>query len=62
MLRAMGHATGVNLEMRLACARSLPGIVGYEVPGQVAKAGRIQDLHPEPGWLPEVRTRALGRA
>jgi len=62
MFHAMGHATGVNLEMRLACARSLPGIVGYEVPGHVATAGRIQDLHWEPGWPPEVRARALGQA
>lgn len=61
MLHAMGYATGVELERLLACARCLPGIVGHEVPGQVAKAGRISDLHPEPAWLPEVRAKALER-
>jgi hydroxymethylglutaryl-CoA lyase len=29
-------------------ARQLPQIVGHDVPGQVAKAGRITDLHPAP--------------
>ena len=59
MLEAMGYATGIDLDRLLACARSLPAIIGHDVPGQVAKAGRITDLHPEPVWLPEVR--ALGR-
>ncbi len=61
MLHAMGFATGVDLERLLACARTLPAIVGHEVPGQVATAGRISDLHPEPAWLPEVRAKALER-
>jgi hydroxymethylglutaryl-CoA lyase len=61
MLHAMGYATGVEFERLLACARSLPGILGHDVPGQVAKAGRISDLHPEPAWLPEVRAKALER-
>jgi len=62
MLEALGYATGVDLARLLACARSLAGIVGHDVPGQVAKAGRIQDLHPEPDWLREVRAKALERA
>lgn len=61
MLDAMGYTTGVNLGLLLACARSLPGIVGHEVPGQVVKAGRLSDLHPEPDWLPEVRAKARER-
>jgi hydroxymethylglutaryl-CoA lyase len=61
MLEAMGYRTGVDLGRLLDCARSLPGIVGHEVPGQVAKAGRIQDLHPEPPWLSGVRVKAVGR-
>jgi hydroxymethylglutaryl-CoA lyase len=61
MLEAMGYRTGVDLAALLACARRLPGLVGHEVPGQVAKAGRSTDLHPAPEWLPEVRARALGR-
>jgi len=51
MLDAMGCDTGIDLERLLGLARSLPALVGHEVPGQVAKAGRISDLHPAP---PEV--------
>ena len=61
MLEALGYVTGIDLARLLACARSLPGIVGHEVPGQVVKAGRIQDLHSEPEWLAEARVKALGR-
>jgi hydroxymethylglutaryl-CoA lyase len=61
MLEALGYVTGIDLARLLACARTLPGIVGHEVPGQVVKAGRIQDLHPEPEWLAEARAKALGR-
>jgi len=62
MLEAMGYRTGVDLDRLLACARSLPGLVGHDVPGQVAKAGRIQDRHPKPEWLAEVRAKALARS
>ena len=48
MLEAMGLHTGIDLDRLLAAARQLPAIVGHEVPGQVAKAGRITDLHPAP--------------
>ena len=48
MLHAMGHDTGIDLARLLAAARRLPQIVGHDVPGQVAKAGRISDLHPAP--------------
>jgi hydroxymethylglutaryl-CoA lyase len=48
MLDAMGYDTGIDLAKLLAVARRLPEIVGHEVPGQVAKAGRIGDLHPAP--------------
>ncbi|MFY9512926.1 MAG: hydroxymethylglutaryl-CoA lyase [Rubrivivax sp.] len=51
MLDAMGYATGVDLATLLQVARALPGIVGHAVPGQVAKAGRIGDLHPAPAGL-----------
>jgi len=61
MLEAMGYRTGVDLGRLLVCARSLPRLVGHDVPGQVAKAGRITDLHPAPDWLPDVRARAAGR-
>lgn len=48
MLAAMGYDTGINLDKLLACARRLPAIVGHDVPGQVAKAGKITDLHKPP--------------
>ena len=49
MLQAMGYDTGVDLDALLNVARRLPAIVGHDVPGQVAKAGKISDLHPPPG-------------
>lgn len=48
MLDAMGYDTGIDLGKLLAVARQMPHIVGHEVPGQVAKAGRIADLHAVP--------------
>jgi hydroxymethylglutaryl-CoA lyase len=48
MMDAMGYDTGIDLDKLLDAARQLPRIVGHEVPGQVAKAGRITDLHPAP--------------
>jgi hydroxymethylglutaryl-CoA lyase len=48
MLDSMGYETGIDLDRLLALARRMPSIVGHEVPGQVAKAGRITDLHPAP--------------
>lgn len=48
MLQAMGYETGVDLDALLAVARKLPALVGHDVPGQVAKAGKITDLHRTP--------------
>ena len=45
MLAAMGYDTSIDLDALLAVARKLPQIVGHDVPGQVAKAGKITDLH-----------------
>jgi hydroxymethylglutaryl-CoA lyase len=55
MLQAMGCDTGIDLPRLLALARRLPAIVGHEVPGQVAKAGRITDLHPTPADVAVLR-------
>lgn len=54
MLSVMGYDTGVDLIRLLPLARSLPDIVGREVPGQVAKAGQITDLHPIPASVHEL--------
>jgi hydroxymethylglutaryl-CoA lyase len=55
MLQAMGYETGIDLPRLLDAARSLPRIVGHDVPGQVAKAGRTSDLHPAPAYVAELR-------
>ena len=55
MLDAMGYDIGVNIPKLLDLARELPQIVGHPVPGQVAKAGRICDLHPAPGYIQELQ-------
>lgn len=55
MLEAMGHDTGIDLPRLLALARQLPDLLGHEVPGQVAKAGRIADLHPAPPAVAGLR-------
>jgi hydroxymethylglutaryl-CoA lyase len=55
MLQAIGYDTGIDMARLLAVARRLPQIVGHDVPGQVAKAGRITDLHPAPASVAELR-------
>jgi hydroxymethylglutaryl-CoA lyase len=58
----MGYDTGIDLTKLLAVARQMPGIVGHEVPGQVAKAGRITDLHPAPADVTRPRVSLAGTA
>ncbi|MEY2952314.1 MAG: hypothetical protein RLZZ401_401 [Pseudomonadota bacterium] len=58
MLDAMGYDTGIDLTALLDVARQMPQIVGHDVPGQVAKAGRITDLHPAPAYVAELRAAA----
>jgi hydroxymethylglutaryl-CoA lyase len=48
MFAEMGIETGIDLERLITVSRDLPRLVGHEVPGQVAKAGRPCDLHPVP--------------
>ena len=48
MFEEMGVSTGVDLPALMALSRGLPGLLGHETPGQVAKAGRSCDLHPAP--------------
>ncbi|TDM06036.1 MAG: hydroxymethylglutaryl-CoA lyase [Ideonella sp. MAG2] len=55
MLQAMGFDTGIDLQRLLTLARHLPQLVGHEVPSQVAKAGRINDLHPAPPYVEALR-------
>ena len=55
MLDAMGLNTGIDLQRLLPIARQMPEIVGHTVPGQVAKSGRITDLHPAPESVEQLR-------
>ena len=60
-LELMGYDTGVDTAKLIACARLLPGMIGHDVSGQVAKAGRVSDLHSPPEWFDEVAARAHAR-
>ncbi len=48
MFEAMGVATGVDLDALLEIAATLPELVGHDVPGQVAKAGKWDRRYPVP--------------
>ncbi len=48
MAEEMGLTTGLDLDALLTLSRDLPRLVGHDVPGQVARAGRPLDLHPAP--------------
>jgi len=49
MCLAMGIDTGVDLAWIITLSRTLPTLLGHEVPGQVAKAGCVWNLHQPPG-------------
>ena len=61
ILDAMGYDTGMDVDKLLELARQLPQIVGHTVPGQVAKAGRITELHPAPVAVADVVTPSPAR-
>jgi hydroxymethylglutaryl-CoA lyase len=48
MCEEMDIPTGIDLPALIALSRTLPPLLGHEMPGQVAKAGRNCDLHPTP--------------
>lgn len=52
MCDEMGLETGIDLAHLLNMSRRLPALLGHEMPGQVAKAGRNSDLHPAPENVP----------
>jgi hydroxymethylglutaryl-CoA lyase len=51
MCDEMGIPTGIDLPALIALSRTLPALLGHDMPGQVAKAGRNCDLHPIPPEL-----------
>ncbi|MDB5582398.1 MAG: pyruvate carboxyltransferase [Bradyrhizobium sp.] len=54
MAEEMGLATGIALDQLIALSRTLPALLGHDVPGQVMKAGCVRDLHPMPADLVAV--------
>jgi len=52
LCQEMGIDTGINLPHLLTLSRRLPDLLGHEMPGQVAKAGRNCDLHRAPENMP----------
>ncbi|TXI86455.1 MAG: hydroxymethylglutaryl-CoA lyase [Cupriavidus sp.] len=49
-----GIATGIDLVGAIALSRTLPVLLGHDVPGQVAKAGRNADLHAAPAYVATI--------
>jgi hydroxymethylglutaryl-CoA lyase len=54
MCDEMGIPTAVELEKLLALSRTLPALLGHDVPGQLAKSGRNCDLHPVPEYVLQI--------
>jgi len=52
MCEEMGIETGLDLQALIELSRTLPALVGHETAGQLAKAGRVGDLHRPPAGLP----------
>jgi hydroxymethylglutaryl-CoA lyase len=61
-LALMGYDTGVDLESVVAAARSLPALIGHDIPSQLAKAGPRWALHQPPATFHEIRERAQAKA
>lgn len=60
-LELMGYDCGCDLQALIAAARSLPALIGHDIPSQIAKAGRRLDLHVPPAEFLSWRKRALAR-
>ncbi len=62
MLELVGYDTGIDLAAMIEVSRGLPALLGHEVPGQIAKAGRRLDLHRPPASFEEIKARAQARS
>jgi hydroxymethylglutaryl-CoA lyase len=54
MCDEMGIPTGIDLQKLIALSRTLPALLGHDVPGQLMKAGRNCDVHPVPGYVNSI--------
>jgi hydroxymethylglutaryl-CoA lyase len=61
-LELMGFDTGCDLTALLTVAALIPGWIGHEVPSQVLRAGRRDDLHSVPAEFAVWRHRAQAKA
>ncbi|TAL98139.1 MAG: hydroxymethylglutaryl-CoA lyase [Paraburkholderia sp.] len=50
----MDIPTGIDLVKLLELSRVLPALLGHDVPGQLAKAGRNCDVHPVPDYVRSI--------
>lgn len=60
-LALMGYETGVDLGAVVAAAQSLPGLIGHDIPSQIAKAGPRGALHLPPANFEDIRERARAK-
>jgi hydroxymethylglutaryl-CoA lyase len=51
MCDEIGIPTGIDLQKLIALSRTLPALLGHDVPGQLMKAGRNCDVHPVPDYV-----------
>lgn len=49
-----GIPTGIDLQKLIALSRTLPALLGHDVPGQLMKAGRNCDVHPVPDYVRSI--------
>lgn len=54
MCEEMGIPTAIDLDKLIMLSRGLPALLGHDVPGQLAKAGRNRDLHPVPDYVLQI--------
>ncbi|MBN3752563.1 hydroxymethylglutaryl-CoA lyase [Paraburkholderia sp. Tr-20389] len=50
----IGIPTGIDLQKLIALSRTLPALLGHDVPGQLMKAGRNCDVHPVPEYVHSI--------
>lgn len=60
-LQLMGYDTGIDLEALIAASKTLPGLIGHDIPSQIVKAGRRLDLHRPPKDFEAIKARALDK-
>lgn len=55
MLELEGFDTGVDLNKLLEVSRTLPTLIGHDIPSQLLKAGPRLALHPAPEYTRDIK-------